>query len=195
MLHLTCNSVELLRLKHLLQHAVLQKSILEKIYMKQVKTMRKEGVIYFKDPFNFQTFIDLGDKSYINFVDEGPGTGIDMPLAINEFDPSLRSHINFSDPDSFKMLICPMGLEELRVTLFYELVNLQTLIVATKTNQALLDNPLRQVAEIDLFMKGQVLPNPVFNYYSRIVGSNLSEYSLKKQAQSDRSTVLAHLSR
>ena len=163
--------------------------------MKQVKTMRKEGVIYFKDPFNFQTFIDLGDKSYINFVDEGPGTGIDMPLAINEFDPSLRSHINFSDPDSFKMLICPMGLEELRVTLFYELVNLQTLIVATKTNQALLDNPLRQVAEIDLFMKGQVLPNPVFNYYSRIVGSNLSEYSLKKQAQSDRSTVLAHLSR
>ena len=57
-----------------------------------------------------------------------------MPLAINEFDPSLRSHINFSDPDSFKMMICPTGLEELRAVLFYELMNLQTLIVATRTN-------------------------------------------------------------
>jgi hypothetical protein len=124
MLYLTCNSVEVLRLKHLLQHAILQKNILEKVYMKQVKVIRREGVMYFKDPFNFQTFIDLGDKNYINFVDEGPGSGIEMPLAINEFDPSLRSHINFSDPDSFKMLLCPMGMEELRITLFYELMNL-----------------------------------------------------------------------
>jgi hypothetical protein len=171
-----------LRLKHQLQHAILQKGILENIYMKQMKIMRRDGVMYFKDPFNFQNFIDLGDKNYVNFVDEGPASGIEMPLAINEFDPTLRSHINFSDPDSFKMLICPMGLEELRVTLFYELMNLQTLIVATKTNQMLLDNPMRQVAEIEMFMKGFILPNPTFNYYSRIIGSNLSEYNLKKQA-------------
>lgn len=116
----------------------------------------------------------------MNFVDEGPASGIEIPLAINEFDPTLRNHINFSDPDSFKMLICPMGLEELRVTLLYELMNLQTLIVAVKTNQMLLDNPMRQVAEIEMFMKGFILPNPTFNYYSRIVGSNLSEYNLKK---------------
>jgi hypothetical protein len=29
----------------------------------------------------------------VNFVDEGPASGIDLPLAINEFDPSLRSHV------------------------------------------------------------------------------------------------------
>jgi hypothetical protein len=66
----------------------------------------------------------LGDKNYINFVDEGPASGIELPLAINEFDPTLRSHCNFSDPDSFKMMLCPTGLEELRLILLYELMNL-----------------------------------------------------------------------
>ena len=57
-------------------------------------------------------------------MDEGPSSGIDMDLAINEFDPTLRSHINFSDSDSFKAMLCPLGLEELRITVFYELMNL-----------------------------------------------------------------------
>jgi len=57
-------------------------------------------------------------------VDEGPASGININLAINEFDPSLRSHINFSDPDSYKALICPTGLEEFRTAVMYELMNL-----------------------------------------------------------------------
>ena len=119
MLFLSCNSIEVVRLRHLLSLAILQTRLLERVFEKQVKYLRKEGLVYFKDPFNFQTFIELGDKNYINFVDEGPGSGIEIPFAINDFDPSLRSHINFSDPDSFKMMISPMGLEELRLTLFY----------------------------------------------------------------------------
>jgi hypothetical protein len=143
--------------------------------------LRRDSIIYFKDPFNFQTFIELGDKNYVNFVDEGPGSGNEVPLAINEFDPSLRSHLNFSDPDSFKMMICPTGLEELRVTLLYELMNLQTLIVATKTNQGLMDNSLRQIAEIDMFQKNLWgLANPTYNYYARIQGSGVTENGLKK---------------
>jgi hypothetical protein len=143
--------------------------------------LRRDSIIYFKDPFNFQTFIELGDKNYVNFVDEGPGSGIEVPFAINEFDPSLRSHLNFSDPDSFKMMICPTGLEELRVTLLYELMNLQTLIVATKTNQGLMDNSLRQIAEIDMFQKNLWgLGNPTYNYYARIQGSGVTENGLKK---------------
>jgi hypothetical protein len=61
-------------------------------------------------------------------------------LSIKEFDPTLTSAINFSDPEAFKALVCPLGLEELRATVRYEMVNLNLLIVATRTNQALLDN-------------------------------------------------------
>ena len=48
--------------------------------------------------------------------------------------------INFSDPDAFKALLCPLGLEELRVVYRYELTNLNLLIAAVRTNQVLLDN-------------------------------------------------------
>lgn len=84
--------------------------------------MAKEGKIYFKDPMNFQTFVNIGEN--INFIDEGPASGINIKLAINEFDPTLRSHLNFSDPEAFKAMICPLGLEELRVVVLYELMNL-----------------------------------------------------------------------
>ena len=62
-------------------------------------------------------------------------------------------------------------------------MNLQTLIIATKTNQSILDNPMRELAEIELFAtKGYALPNPTYNFYARLHGSFLSEGMLKKQA-------------
>lgn len=81
--------------------------------------MQKDGKLYFKDPFNFETFIAKGADNYFNFVDEGPSTDINIKIAVNEFDPSLRSHLNFSDPEAFKAMICPIGLEELRACVYY----------------------------------------------------------------------------
>ena len=77
--------------------------------------MGKEGQIYFKDQFNFANFIPNAGENFINFVNEGPAHDMEIKLAINEFDKKLRSCINFMDPESFKALILPMGLEELRV--------------------------------------------------------------------------------
>ncbi|CDW82479.1 UNKNOWN [Stylonychia lemnae] len=194
MLYLTCNSIEMLRLRHILVLAVTQKKILERVYERQVKLFSKDGRIYFKDQFNFENFIELSEKNYINFVDEGPSSGIEMDLAINEFDPTLRSQINFSDPDSFKQMICPLGLEELRTVVSYELMNLQALIVATQTNQILLDNSQRYLTELELFAKGVVVANPVFDYFIKLSGSNLLEQNLKKLHVGERSMVLAKIS-
>jgi hypothetical protein len=59
-------------------------------------------------------------------VDTGPGmnTFVKTELSVKEFDPSLTSILNFADPDAFKALVCPLGLEELRVVVRYELLNL-----------------------------------------------------------------------
>ena len=57
-----------------------------------------------------------------------------------EFDPSMIACLNFADPEAFKALLCPLGLEELRVVYRYELTNLNLLIVGVRTNQVLLDN-------------------------------------------------------
>jgi hypothetical protein len=70
----------------------------------------------------------------INFIDEGPADEIPVRLAINEFDPKLRNSVNFSDPECVKAMMTPFGLEELRCVVEYEMMNLQILIGAVRTN-------------------------------------------------------------
>ena len=102
-------------------------------------------------------------------------------LAIGEFDPSLVSCLNFSDPESYKALICPLGLEELRCVLRYEEMNLQFLIVAVRTNQILLDNGMRQLAEMDLLIRGYAVANPVQEFQA-----NIHELTIKRLPEERR---------
>ena len=132
--------------------------------------MGKEGSIYFKDQFNFVNYVAHGGENFVNFIEEGPGNEIEVKLAINEYDTRLRSCINFSDPECFKALVLPMGLEELRVVVQYEVMNLQTLIVATQINQILLDNQERKLKEIEFFRLGFTVANPVFNLWEKLQG-------------------------
>jgi len=46
----------------------------------------------------------------------------------------MTAVLNFANPEAFKALVCPLGLEELRVVVHYELVNVQALIVAVRHN-------------------------------------------------------------
>ena len=77
--------------------------------------MGKEGRVYFKGQFSFVNHVANGGENSINFVEDGPASDLEIKLAINEFDKKLRSFVNFSDPECFKNMILPMGLEELRV--------------------------------------------------------------------------------
>ena len=81
-----------------------------------------------------------GGENWKNFVDEGPAPAVKTSLSIKEFDPSLMSAVNFSDPEAFKALVTPLGLEELRAVVRYELMNLHLLIVGCRHNQLILDN-------------------------------------------------------
>lgn len=98
-----------------------------------------------------------------------------MSLAIQEFDPSMLACINFSDPESFKALLCPLGLEELRVVFRYEQMNLNMLITAIRTNQIILDNGQRQLNEMDLLVEGYAVSNPVNTFQE-----NLHEVNYKR---------------
>lgn len=97
--------------------------------------MGKEPKVFFKDAFSFDTHLN-GGENWTNFVDFGPGdaTQVQSELSIKEFDPSLTSLLNFSDPDAFKCLILPLGLEELRVVVRYELLNLHALVLGVRHN-------------------------------------------------------------
>lgn len=85
MLFLTCNSIEVLRLRHILLGAIEQTSILEEVYRRQATSLSREFKVNFKEQMNIATFFN-GPDHFINFVEEGPGTDVDIKLAINEFD-------------------------------------------------------------------------------------------------------------
>ena len=42
---------------------------------------------------------------------------------IDEFDHSLQASLNFAEPECFKSMILPLGLQEIRVVLEYEIMN------------------------------------------------------------------------
>lgn len=135
MLKLCCNTTEVLRLRNTLLMTIEQANVLEEVYYKQSNVLGKEtGQLYSKQDYGMQSFVN-GGEFFINFLDDGPASEVPIKLAINEYSRSLRSCVNFSDPECFKALILPLGLEELRSVVAYEVMNLQGLIVATKTNQ------------------------------------------------------------
>lgn len=72
---------------------------------------------YFNDNITFENY--LSNSSKVNFIDDGGASFIKMDLAVNEFDPCLKSNLNFRNPDSFKMMITNCGVEELRAILHY----------------------------------------------------------------------------
>jgi hypothetical protein len=65
--------------------AIEQSSVLEEVYKRQALALGKEFKVNFKEQMNIATFFNGGDH-FINFVEEGPATDVDIKLAINEFD-------------------------------------------------------------------------------------------------------------
>lgn len=77
-------------------------------------------------------------------------TGVDTYLAITEFDKSLISCINFRDPLCFKTMLTSCGLEELRAVVHYQIMHMQVLTVAVRTNQELLDPCIKPLTELGM---------------------------------------------
>ena len=129
-----------MRLRNLLISTLEQAHILKQTYKAQIQLFRQDFIPNFREPFKFGLDGTRPLDKQVNFVEEGPARGLNIDLAINEFDTLLASSLNFMDPECFKAFILPLGLEELRCVVQYEIVNLQALIVGVRTNQALLDN-------------------------------------------------------
>jgi len=180
MLSLSCNAVEVLRLRNQLLMALEQAHVLTQVYRQQMLILRHDYQSNFRDHFKFGLDAARPAGKQVNFVEEGPAHGLRIGLAINEFDKSLASSINFSDSECFKATIIPLGLEELRCVVQYEIVNLQALIVGTRTNQILLDSTLRKKCEIEFFEQHFTVANPAFNLQDILLGPNLLEANLRK---------------
>lgn len=59
----------------------------------------------------------------INFVEDGSLSQREIDLAINEFDPNLRSNLNFMNSESIQCLVLDNGLNELKAATHYQLMH------------------------------------------------------------------------
>jgi len=83
--------------------------------------------------------MEEGETVYTNYFDDGPAADLELGLAVREFDNALTSNLNFRSPDGFKLCITSAGLEELRAVLTYQVMQKQLYIIATRTNQLVID--------------------------------------------------------
>ena len=143
--------------------------------------------------FKFPCNIPGLESETVNFIDDGPVSDTKVRLAINEFDVTLRSSLNFGDPECFKALVLPLGLEELRAIVAYEIMHLQLLVVATQTNQIQLDNCQRRSCEIDFMEQGFAVANPVLPIFQLMQGQNLLEAYARRIPKNERSKLNSYL--
>lgn len=74
------------------------------------------------------------EENKINYLNDGPGAGVRIDLAVREFDPALLSNMNYKHPDSFKLSVMNQGIEEVRAALAYQIMQKHILIVSCRAN-------------------------------------------------------------
>lgn len=169
--------------------------MLEQVYRTQSQRLRCDDSVLLNQSFKFIHSLPGLEEEGLNFVDEGPASDIRIGLAICEFDATLKSSLNFSDPECFKALVLPLGLEELRAIVAYEVMHLQLLIVATRTNQVLLDNSLRKACELRFLDEGFAVANPVLNVFELLQGQNLLETNARRLPKQELGKLNSHIDR
>lgn len=165
MLDLYCNSIEMLRLRQELIQSMSESMVLQEIYEGQAKLINRPNFRpFFTDSVKFDNY--MIDSQKVNFIDDGPASFTDFDLAIREFDGSLKSNLNFRNPDAVKMLTTTAGLEELRGVLHYQLMHKQLLIIGVRMNQLMIDTHQRALNELELAKRGYSVPNTVIKLQS-----------------------------
>ena len=138
MLLVFCNLLEVLRLRESLVVALSESSALQDIFSHLKDLANKSSLRTLSQlPLPYQP-VDGFTRDHINFFDDGSLSSKDIDLAINEFDPTLRSNINFMNSESLQCLVLDSGVQELRAVLHYQLMQKQLLLVTVKANSMMM---------------------------------------------------------
>ena len=127
------------------------------------------------------------NQELVNFVEHGSLLAkipdVDSGLAIDEMCPTMRSNLNFRNPESIQTLTLDGGLNNLRVTSHYQLIQKQLLQTAVQSNYLLMTPYLKAQCEIELLTEeGIKMPNGVLDYSQFTYGpkSSIDFVQLKK---------------
>ena len=175
MLLVFCNLIEMLRMRENLILAMADTTALEDCYNRQKKLVNREAE---RNLFSEHLHIEctsLVDHSYVNFVEHGSLLSklpqMDSGLAVDEVCPTLRANLNFRNPECIQTLTLDGGLNNLKVTLHYQIIQKQLLQNAVLSNSIVMTPYLKALAEIELLLDhGIRMPNGVLDYTKFLSG-------------------------
>jgi hypothetical protein len=118
MLVMSCNLVEVLRLREELILRLHETDILSFTYKQQLKCVNKDSFkLFLSDSLPFETTQIMKDS--MNMVDYNDGSKIEFDLPFREFDNTLKAALDFKSESCLKALMTDLGVEELRAVLHY----------------------------------------------------------------------------
>ena len=121
MMIMSCNLLEVLRLREELIHRIYETDILSIIYKAQLKHVNKDNFkLVLTDSINFDT--QSITKDNMNLIDYNDGSKQEFDLPFREFDNSLKANLDFKSDSCIKALMTDLGVEELRAVLHYQLM-------------------------------------------------------------------------
>ena len=119
MLLIFCNLVEVMRLREKLVLDLTETSVLTEIYDVMKDLVNRSSLKYLaQSPIPFQA-VDGMSREQINFFEDGSLSTMEVDLAVNEFDPSFKSNVNFMNSESVQCLVLDSGVQELRAVVHY----------------------------------------------------------------------------
>lgn len=117
-LRMSCNIVEVVRLREEVIQRIYETDILSCVYKKQLQMLGKGGTkLMLLDQINFDVSKVMGDS--LNLIDINDGSAVDFDLPFREFDNTLKATIDFRSESCIKALMTDLGVEEIRAILHY----------------------------------------------------------------------------
>lgn len=182
---LMCNLFEAFNLRLLLERHFEETSALEAVYRKLSLAVKREAV-----EVEFISF--FGKHPHISNLRDWPGSKSSFKLPIFEVSPVLTENLDLKSPTCFRMMILPLGLNELKAVTEYQVMHKHLLIVSSLLNQAAVDKWERQVAEIEIARSVSYIPKKTKVHWPSVLGRK-GEGLIEEKAENEIKSIKARI--
>jgi len=185
-MRMSCNIVEVVRLREELIDRVYECQILESVYKQLNKLFNKESKTDEEGDIGFTTQ-NIMPNDIWNYIDLNDGSHLKFNLPFVEFDHTLSAKMDFSSESCIKSLLTDLGVEELRAILHYQIMQQQLLTIAVKFNMLLAEGPQRGIKELELLNEYDItVPNAIINIYDLFSTNTDMMANSKKKSEETR---------
>lgn len=180
-----CNYFEAFNLRSCLETHYEETQSIESIYRKQALSMKRESI-----EVEFVSF--FSGHPHMSNLRDWPGSKSSFKLPAFEISPILTENMDLKSPSGFKLMLLPLGLEELKAVTEYQVMHKHLLIISCILNQYAIDKWERQIAEIELARTDSYIPKKTKVHWPSVLGRK-GEGLVEEKAENEVKSIKAKI--